>query len=451
MSPLRRHLAIALAAAGLALALLGSAGPALAATGNIQTSTNPSQDILLEEPIPQSALEKGVSGAASNSVKGVADYIARIYTFAIGTVGVVAAVMMIIGGFQYLTSAGDAGKIGAAKKRITDAIIGLVLALGSYALLRSLNPQLVSFQPLTVGDNQVKTQVHLLPWCEDLIAKSTAVTRLTAGTKCGDAGSYMNGASELPCIYHGECGATLNPRNERHGGAYFDEVWNTCLQTAGSFHDEPGEDGHYVEMTPDLVLKIAKVQSKEEGYFGICTSCAEINASFANAVGYKSLGDACRTWDATINQQFKTKFGDGSQFWSYCAEAGNNIDGEDDPKSCLQFDVDCQQADNNEDVGSGQCNDNENSCGCEGYDDSPTVRYAIKVDPTAGNVTRIGTHANTPDETSALHLGEFCHRNPCAQYTNTVNHKQNYVKGCYFKGDLTRHITTDFRIDCRNN
>jgi hypothetical protein len=447
MTGFRRRLPTAIAAAFLALAFFGAAAPASAATGAVQTA--PSGDIKIETPIP-SALENGVNAAASDTVKGVTDYIRRIYTFAISIVGMVAAAMMIIGGFQYLTSAGDAGKIGAAKKRITDALIGLVLALGSYALLRSLNPDLVSFKPLTLGSaGQVKTELQLLPWCEDLIAKGLALTQLTKGTKCGDAASYMNGDTELPCIYHGECAATLDPRNERYGGsAYFDGMWNTCLQTVGLFDEEKNDA--YTALTPDLILKIAKKSKDQEGFFGICTTCAEINAAFAKGVGYKSLGAACDAWNSTINAQFKQKYGNGSQFWSYCAEAGDNIDGEDDPHSCIQADIDCQQADNNEDTGPGDCSDNENDCGCEGYDDQPTPHYARQVDPTYGNVTQVGASDNALDSVSAYHLGQVCNWNPCLSYTNTVNNKQNFAKGCNFKADLTRHITTDWGIDCRN-
>ncbi len=106
-----------------------------------------------EIPIPGVTLTS-VTNPNDYSIPWVGQYINGVYTFMLGIVGLLAAIMMIIGGFQYLTSAGDSGKIGAAKKRITDALIGLALALGSYALLYTINPDLVSFKSLDLFNVQ---------------------------------------------------------------------------------------------------------------------------------------------------------------------------------------------------------------------------------------------------------------------------------------------------------
>jgi hypothetical protein len=427
----------AIAAALLALAFFGAAAPASAVTGAVQTA--PAGDIQIETPIPQSALEKGVSAAETNTVKGAADYLGRVYTFAISIVGLVATVMFIIGGFQYLTSAGDASKIGAAKKRITDALIGLVLALGSYALLNTLNPQLVTFKPLTVQNAEVKKNLQTLPWCEDLIDKGVAVKNIADTKRCGEVGSYMSDKTELPCIYRGSCAATLEPTDEY--GSHFSNTWHTCLQ-------EVNPSGGSINT--QNILDYAKSHVKDETVlYGHCTTCAQINQKTATDYGYPSLEAACSAWDVTINGYFKQKYGEGSQFWAYCEEAGDNIDGEDDPHSCIQLDIDCQKADNNEDTGSGQCSDDENDCGCEGYDDGPNPWYAVQLNAD-GYVSQIGHADDTVDGVSAYHLGQLCNRNPCMAYTNTVNNQKNFSGGCVFKGELTRHVTTDLHIDCRN-
>ena len=46
-----------------------------------------------------------------------------------------AVVFLIVGGFRYLTSAGDSNLMSAAKKTITNAIIGLVIAIFSAAIV----------------------------------------------------------------------------------------------------------------------------------------------------------------------------------------------------------------------------------------------------------------------------------------------------------------------------
>ena len=43
--------------------------------------------------------------------------------------------MIIYGGIQYVISAGDSGKVGKAKNTILYAVIGLVVAVMSYAIV----------------------------------------------------------------------------------------------------------------------------------------------------------------------------------------------------------------------------------------------------------------------------------------------------------------------------
>jgi hypothetical protein len=61
--------------------------------------------------------------------------------------------MIIIGGFMYMTAAGNTSKAGTAKTVITDAIYGLIVALSAYLLLFIINPDLVgvdiSMSPMT--------------------------------------------------------------------------------------------------------------------------------------------------------------------------------------------------------------------------------------------------------------------------------------------------------------
>lgn len=58
-----------------------------------------------------------------------------IINVAIGLIGFVAVVIIIYGGFQYTTSAGDAGKVKKAKDTIMYGVIGLVIALLAFAIV----------------------------------------------------------------------------------------------------------------------------------------------------------------------------------------------------------------------------------------------------------------------------------------------------------------------------
>lgn len=52
--------------------------------------------------------------------------------------GIVLLIMLLLGGFKYITSGGDPKAAEGAKNTITYAIVGLVLLVGSYILLQTI-------------------------------------------------------------------------------------------------------------------------------------------------------------------------------------------------------------------------------------------------------------------------------------------------------------------------
>lgn len=86
---------------------------------------------------------------------GVEGYLGGIYKFLIGVVGVVAMGAIVIGGAQYMTSAGNTSRAGGAKETITAAIYGLVLALLSWVIVFEINPDILVLKrpntPFTSG------------------------------------------------------------------------------------------------------------------------------------------------------------------------------------------------------------------------------------------------------------------------------------------------------------
>lgn len=91
----------------------------------------------------------------------LAEYISGVYRYAVGIASVIAAVMMMVGGFQYLTAGGDASKVAAGKERISNAVVGLFLSLGVYVVLYAVNPDLVALRGLRI--EQVKTIPYIEP------------------------------------------------------------------------------------------------------------------------------------------------------------------------------------------------------------------------------------------------------------------------------------------------
>lgn len=83
-------------------------------------------------------------------VKWIAEYVAAVYKYAIGIVGILAAVVLMIGGIIWLTAGGSATRVGEAKSWIGASLTGLLIALCSYMILYQINPDLVNLKPIKV-------------------------------------------------------------------------------------------------------------------------------------------------------------------------------------------------------------------------------------------------------------------------------------------------------------
>jgi hypothetical protein len=62
--------------------------------------------------------------SGAGSLKTVAGKIVNIFSI---LVGIVAVIMVIYGGFRYITSGGDSGKVGNAKNTLIYAVVGLII------------------------------------------------------------------------------------------------------------------------------------------------------------------------------------------------------------------------------------------------------------------------------------------------------------------------------------
>ena len=102
--------------------------PSLFATGYIPLSTIPS-----------------LTGAEIAANGDIGAYLQSLYTFGVSAAAGLAVIMVIWGGIEYITSASGEGK-GGGKEKITSAILGLLLALGSYIILNTINPELLTLK-----------------------------------------------------------------------------------------------------------------------------------------------------------------------------------------------------------------------------------------------------------------------------------------------------------------
>jgi len=100
----------------------------------------------------QEGEDKGIP--VSGSTETIGKYIRAIYQYGIGAVGIVAALALMVGGLIRLAAGGSAEKVSLSSDIIKGALTGLVIALMSYLILMTINPDLVAFRPLVIS--QVK-------------------------------------------------------------------------------------------------------------------------------------------------------------------------------------------------------------------------------------------------------------------------------------------------------
>ena len=74
------------------------------------------------------------------------ELIAWFYYFIVGISGLAAFFMLVWGGFTWLTSAGSPAKISEAKECINSAVLGLIIILASFLILKVINPELITLR-----------------------------------------------------------------------------------------------------------------------------------------------------------------------------------------------------------------------------------------------------------------------------------------------------------------
>ncbi|KAA0205701.1 hypothetical protein EDM68_04825 [Candidatus Uhrbacteria bacterium] len=97
--------------------------------------------------IPGASLSPAAQEGGDVVIPFLPQYINAIYRYAVTIVLIAAIIMVVYGGFRYLVGA-SIGDIQAGKKIIIDAIVGMLIVLGAYMILNTINPALVTFSPL---------------------------------------------------------------------------------------------------------------------------------------------------------------------------------------------------------------------------------------------------------------------------------------------------------------
>jgi len=74
--------------------------------------------------------------ATGLGTRDLKDTITQILNVLLGFLGIIAVIIILLGGFKWMTAMGEEEKVGEAKKLISAGIVGLVVILAAYAIAR---------------------------------------------------------------------------------------------------------------------------------------------------------------------------------------------------------------------------------------------------------------------------------------------------------------------------
>lgn len=97
-----------------------------------------------------------LAGGQCASDQTPAGYIARLYQFGLMIVGLFAFGGIVYGALKYILSAGSMADQSDAKDQITQAVLGLVLLLGSFLILYTINPEITNLRNPNLEVIQIK-------------------------------------------------------------------------------------------------------------------------------------------------------------------------------------------------------------------------------------------------------------------------------------------------------
>lgn len=82
-------------------------------------------------------------GTSGNAASGLGVFINFLVVLATGAVVMAAAIVIVWGGYLYMTAGGNAEQVQRAKSWITAALLGIIIALTAYVILNTINSSTV--------------------------------------------------------------------------------------------------------------------------------------------------------------------------------------------------------------------------------------------------------------------------------------------------------------------
>ena len=107
----------------------------------ITTADDEAGTTMDKTPIAYTLMETSVSpGEVDPENAEICSYLAGVLVLLIGISGVLSVLILFVGGLEYLVSGANSSILDDAKQRMWGAIVGLIIAIGAWLILNSINP-----------------------------------------------------------------------------------------------------------------------------------------------------------------------------------------------------------------------------------------------------------------------------------------------------------------------
>ena len=199
-------------------------------------------------------------GAVRGSLLG--EYFKAWYNLLLGAVGIIATIVIMWGGFKWLSSRGDSKQISDAQDTIFSAITGLVLTFGSYLIISLINPSLTEINMPEIGNITVTSKYNAM---SQEYSKGSAYDSLGESTKTdGQLGQSKpenkNNGPKVPCASNSngqkDYGMAYIASHEGYRSEQYTDAIDASTQNIYFGHQvRPGENFNNTEQEAIQVLR----------------------------------------------------------------------------------------------------------------------------------------------------------------------------------------------------
>lgn len=201
----------------------------------------------------------------------ISSYLIGMYNFLLSIVGIVAVLMLILGGMRYISAAGNSSAIGDAKSMIESAIFGLLLALVSWLFVSTINPDILYLN----NPDMPKPEIGLFQCgTYDIASKVCTCPDNTVFNSLNDSDEcQVTCAASGHCSESGFFGSCIQPFSSNEATKNFYGpctciTGNTVTWTEGAKCDDlcesAGECGHGKFLVVKLRLRNAMTAGSDE-------------------------------------------------------------------------------------------------------------------------------------------------------------------------------------------